>query len=147
MAVILGVFAAVFRGKWPDLALTTLATLGMSLPSFYVGLWVLMIFALKLKLIPVISSMGGDITYFQTLFGPVLTLVIVECALLTRTTRSAMLEVLGEDYVRTARSKGLSERIVLFKHALGNALIPIVTVAGYSLATALGELLFLKRFL
>ncbi|MEG1660958.1 MAG: ABC transporter permease [Clostridiales bacterium] len=144
LALILGVFAAVFRGRWPDLALTTLATLGMSLPSFYIGLWILTILALKLGLIPVISNIGGDVSYFQSLVGPVLTLVVGECALLTRTTRSSMLEVLGEDFIRTARAKGLSEKIVLFKHALGNALIPIVTVAGYSLATAVAGAIVLE---
>ncbi len=144
LALILGVFAAVFRGRWPDLALTTLATLGMSLPSFYIGLWILVIFALKLGIIPVISNFGGDVTYFQSLLGPVLTLVVGECALLTRTTRSSMLEIMGEDFIRTARAKGLSEKVVLFKHALGNALIPIVTIAGYSLATAVAGAIVLE---
>lgn len=144
LALVLGTLAAVYRGRWPDLLLTTFATLGMSLPSFYVGLWVLVVFALKLGIIPVMSSMGGDATYFQTLFGPVLTLVIGECALLARTTRSSMLEILNEDFIRTARSKGLAERAVLFKHALGNAMIPIVTMAGYSLATALGGAIVLE---
>jgi ABC-type dipeptide/oligopeptide/nickel transport system permease component len=142
LAVILGVFAAIFRGRWPDLALTAISTLGMSLPTFYIGLWILMIFALKLRVIPVISNEAG--THFQSLLGPMLTLVISECALMTRTTRSAMLEILGEDFIRTARSKGLGERVVLFKHALGNALIPIVTIAGYNLATALGGAIVLE---
>lgn len=144
LALVLGTLAAVCRGRLPDLILTTLATMGMSLPSFYIGLWVLVIFALKLKMIPVMSSMNSDATYFQTLFGPVLTLVVGECALLARTTRSSMLEILNEDFIRTARAKGLSERLVLFKHALGNALIPIITMAGYSLATALGGAIVLE---
>ena len=144
LAVILGVLAAVCRGKWPDLLLISFATLGMSLPTFYIGLWVLLIFASKLGWIPVISNMGGNISHWQALFGPLLTMVIGETALLLRTTRSSMLEVLGEDFIRTARAKGLAEKYVLFKHALGNALIPIVTVIGYSLATAFGGAIVLE---
>ena len=143
-AVILGVFAAIFRGKWPDLLLTSFSALGMSLPTFFIGLWVLVIFARKLGWIPVISNVGGDAAYWQTLLGPLVTMIIGETALLMRTTRSSMLEILNEDFIRTARSKGLSEKIVLFKHALGNALIPIVTVTGYSLATAFGGAIVLE---
>jgi ABC-type dipeptide/oligopeptide/nickel transport system permease component len=73
-----------------------------------------------------------------------LTIAIGETALLLRTTRSAMLEILNEDFIRTARAKGLTERAVLFRHALGNSLIPIVTIAGYSLATAFGGAIVLE---
>ena len=143
LAVILGVAAAVFRGKWPDLTLISFSTLGMSLPTFYIGLWVLYIFALKLGVIPVIST-GNNVPYWKSLFGPLLTIAIGETALLLRTTRSSMLEILNEDFIRTARAKGLTEKVVLFKHALGNSLIPIVTVAGYSLATAFGGAIVLE---
>jgi len=143
LAVFLGVLAAVFRGRWPDLALTSFSTLGMSLPTFYIGLWVLNIFALRLKIIPVIA-LAGNTSYWQSLLGPLLTIAIGETSLLLRTTRSSMLEILGEDFIRTARAKGLSERAVLFKHALGNSLIPIVTVTGYSLATAMGGAIVLE---
>ena len=144
LAVILGVIAAVFHGRWPDITLTAFSTLGMSLPTFYIGLWVLYIFALKLGIIPVISSMGNNVNHWQSLFGPLVTIAIGETALLLRTTRSAMLEILNEDFIRTARAKGLSERVVLFKHALGNSLIPIVTITGYSLATAFGGAIVLE---
>jgi ABC-type dipeptide/oligopeptide/nickel transport system permease component len=144
LAIILGVVAAIFRGKWPDLLLISFATLGMSLPTFYIGLWVLLLFSSKLHWIPVISNMGGNATHWQTLFGPLLTMVLGETALLLRTTRSSMLEVLDEDFIRTARAKGLAEKIVQLKHALGNALIPILTVIGYSLATAFGGAIVLE---
>ena len=144
LSVFFGVIAAVFRGRWPDIALISFSTLGMSLPTFYIGLWVLYIFALKLGIIPVISSVGNNVTYWQSLFGPLVTIVLGETALLLRTTRSSMLEILNEDFIRTARAKGLSERVVLFKHALGNSLIPIVTVTGYSLATAFGGAIVLE---
>ena len=71
-ALIFGVIAAVYRGRWPDLLLTSFATLGMSLPMFYIGLWILVIFAMKLKIIPVISTLGGGVSYWQSLLGPVL---------------------------------------------------------------------------
>jgi ABC-type dipeptide/oligopeptide/nickel transport system permease component len=144
LSTVLGVFAALCRGRWPDILLTSFSSLGMSLPTFYIGLWVLVIFARKLGWIPVISTMGNGVTYWQSLFGPLLTMIIGESALLMRTTRSSMLEVLGEDFIRTARSKGLAEKVVLFKHALANALIPIVTVTGYSLATAFGGAIVLE---
>jgi ABC-type dipeptide/oligopeptide/nickel transport system permease component len=144
LAVFLGVIAAVFRGRWPDIALISFSTLGMSLPTFYIGLWVLYIFALKLGVIPVISSVGHNVPYWKSLFGPLLTIAIGETALLLRTTRSSMLEIMGEDFIRTARAKGLTEKVVLFKHALGNSLIPIVTITGYSLATAFGGAIVLE---
>ena len=144
LAVLLGVAASIYRGKWPDLLLISFATLGMSLPTFYIGLWILLVFASKLGWIPVISNISGNAAHWQTLFGPLLTMVIGETALLLRTTRSSMLEVLDEDFIRTARAKGMPERIVQLRHALGNALIPIVTVIGYSLATAFGGAIVLE---
>jgi peptide/nickel transport system permease protein len=143
LAVLLGVVAAVFRGKWPDLLLTSLSSLGMSLPTFYIGLWVLMIFARKLGIIPVIGNARG-VSYWQSMFGPLLTMVVGETAFLMRTTRSSMLEIFNEDFIRTARAKGLPEKWVLFKHALGNAMIPIITVMGYNLATAFGGAIVLE---
>jgi ABC-type dipeptide/oligopeptide/nickel transport system permease component len=141
-AVILGVIAASFRGKWPDLLIIFYSTLGMSLPTFYIGLWVLVIFALKLGLIPVVTNMATGLPHWKTLFGPVLTMVVGMS--LARTTRSSMLEVLQEDFIRTARAKGVSGKGVLFKHALGNALIPIVTMVGYGLAISFGGAIVLE---
>lgn len=143
LAVFLGVIAAVFRGKWPDLLLISLSSLGMSLPTFYIGLWVLTVFARKLGIIPVLGNAQG-VSYWQSMFGPLLTMVIGETSLLTRTARSSMLEIFNEDFIRTARAKGLPEKWVMFKHALGNAMIPIITVTGYNLATAFGGAIVLE---
>jgi ABC-type dipeptide/oligopeptide/nickel transport system permease component len=142
VAVVLGVIASSFRGRWPDLLITSYATLGMALPTFYIGLWVLVIFALKLGIIPVISNMTAGTPHWKTLFGPVLTMVLGGA--LTRTTRSSMLEIMEEDFIRTARAKGVSGKKVLFKHALGNALIPIVTMVGYGLAISFGGAIVLE---
>ncbi|MDR0490977.1 MAG: ABC transporter permease [Oscillospiraceae bacterium] len=142
VSIILGVIAARFRGRWPDLIIVAFSTLGMSLPTFYIGLWVLVIFALGLGIIPVLSSMVPGTPYWKTLFGPVLTMVLG--GTLVRTTRSAMLEIMDEDFIRTAKAKGVSGRRLLFKHALGNALIPIVTMIGYGLAISFGGAIVLE---
>ena len=142
VSVTLGVVAASFRGRWPDLIIIAFSTMGMSLPTFYIGLWVLVIFALKLGIIPVLANMVQGTAYWKTLFGPVLTMVLG--GTLVRTTRSAMLEIMDEDFVRTAKAKGVSGVGILFKHALGNALIPIVTMVGYGLAISFGGAIVLE---
>ncbi|MCF0121279.1 MAG: ABC transporter permease [Oscillospiraceae bacterium] len=141
IAIILGVVAASFRGRWPDIAVNVASTIGVAFPTFYIGLWVLVIFALKLKWIPVLSNAEG-VAHWKTLFGPVLTMILGGS--LARTTRSSMLEIMEEDFIRTARAKGLTSKKVLFKHALGNALIPIITMLGYGLATSFGGAIVLE---
>jgi ABC-type dipeptide/oligopeptide/nickel transport system permease component len=143
LAIMLGTIAAVCRGRWQDMLVLILSTAGTSMPSFFVGLWVLVIFAGKMKVIPVLSNTKG-ISHWQALLGPLITVVIGSMTLLMRTTRSSMLEVFNEDFIRTARSKGLSEKVVLYKHALGNALIPIVTVIGHNLGSAFGGAIVLE---
>ncbi|MDL2218153.1 ABC transporter permease [Christensenellaceae bacterium OttesenSCG-928-M15] len=139
-----GIIAAVFRGRWPDYALTGLNTLGMSLPSFYVALMLLLLLAVQLKWIPVIGTPRDDVSHFKTLVAPVLTMMIGNSALTMRTTRASMLEIMGEDYIRTARAKGLNERMVLFRHALKDAAIPIITVIGYDLAGCFGGAIIIE---
>lgn len=141
IAVALGVLAAAKRGKWPDLLINVLSTIGMSLPTFYIGLWVLTIFASKLGIIPVIST-RPDIPHYKTLIGPVITMVLG--LTLVRTTRSSMLEIMEEDFIRTAKAKGVSRKSILFRHALGNALIPIITMIGYNLASAMAGAIVLE---
>ena len=142
ISIVLGVIAASFRGRWPDLIIIAFSTLGVSLPTFYIGLWVLVIFALGLGFIPVLSNMVKGTPHWKTLFGPVLTMVLG--GTLVRTTRSAMLEIMDEDFIRTAKAKGVPGWRILFKHALGNALIPIVTMIGYGLAVSFGGAIVLE---
>lgn len=125
LGIIWGVVASVYRGRWPDYMISGMSTIGMSLPSFYVAILVLVVLAVKLKLIPVIGIQSENANYFQTIVAPVLTMVLAGSALTIRTTRSSMLEVMGEDFIRTARAKGLSEKAVLFKHGLRLSLIHI----------------------
>ncbi|MCR4711544.1 MAG: ABC transporter permease [Clostridia bacterium] len=141
IAVALGVLAAANRGKWPDLLINVLSTIGMSMPTFYIGLWVLTIFASKLGIIPIISNRAG-VPHYKTLIGPVITMVLG--LTLVRTTRSSMLEIMEEDFIRTAKAKGVSRKNILFRHALENALIPIITMIGYNLASAMAGAIVLE---
>jgi len=128
IAIPLGVFSAVKKNKWQDNLITVLSFAGMATPTFWLGLMLMLLFAVKLDWLPAL----GNLTL------PVITMVIGSLAGLTRYQRAAMLEVLNQDYIRTARAKGLPERVVIFKHALRNALIPIVTILGLSLPSLFG---------
>ena len=129
----LGVTAAVHRGTWRDDAAMTISLLGISVPAFWLGLMMAILFALKLGWLPA-SGVGG-IEYYVL---PCLSVAFGGLAALARQTRSSMLEVIRSDYIVTARAKGAPERTVVYKHALRNALIPIVTQAGSSFGILLG---------
>lgn len=120
-----GILSAVRRHTWVDYGAQIFAILGVSFPSFWVGLILVWIFAIVLGWLPAISNGFGP-----QLILPSLTLGTAAAAILARLTRSSMLDVLSSDYIRTARAKGLSERIVVWGHALRNALIPVMTVIG-----------------
>ncbi|NOZ50468.1 MAG: ABC transporter permease [Chloroflexi bacterium] len=119
--------------------ITSLA--GLSVPAFYLGILIMLLFAIKLKLLPAVG--GGDLNDFKSnithLALPALTLGLIMTASVTRLTRSAMLNVLKEDYVRTARAKGLPERAVVFRHALRAALVPIVSIIGIWAANLIAD--------
>lgn len=121
----LGVTAAINRNTWKDNASMTVALLGISMPTFWFGLMLSIIFALKLRILPP-SGVGG----FKYYIMPCLAVSMMGIASMARITRSSMLEVIRSDYITTARAKGQTERIVTYKHALRNALIPVVTQAG-----------------
>ncbi|MFB3816420.1 MAG: ABC transporter permease [Candidatus Methylomirabilales bacterium] len=136
-----GLISAVFRNSWLDhvARLTTLVSL--SLPSFWLGLMLIILFSLKLNLIPVVGYTSVVTDFWsgvRFLILPSLALGTYLAALLARLVRSSVLEVLGQDYIRTARAKGLREQAVLFRHALRNALIPAVTVVGINVGILLG---------
>jgi peptide/nickel transport system permease protein len=136
-----GVVSAVFRGRAVDQLFTGLAMLGASIPSFWLGLVMIQLFAVSLGWFPV-SGYGEPAAPLaervHALVLPACVLGLLNSALIIRFTRASMLDVLGEDYVRTARSKGLHERTVVLKHALRNALVPIVTVLGLTAALMVG---------
>jgi ABC-type dipeptide/oligopeptide/nickel transport system permease component len=132
-AFILGLLAAVRRASLQDQAAMVTALVGQSMPSFWLGLMLILIFSVNLGLLPS-SGRGG----FAHIVLPALTLGGFFMARLTRLVRSGVLEVLGHDYVRTARAKGLAERAVVVRHALKNAAIPIVTIIGLDIGALLG---------
>lgn len=127
-----GILAATRRSTWVDTAVMLVALAGVSVPVFWLGLNLILLFSVRLQWLP---SFGYET--WRHLVLPSLTLGAASTAIVARMTRSAMLEVLGQDYVRTARAKGLAERVVVNRHALRNALIPVVTVLGLQLGTLL----------
>ena len=125
LGIPLGLLAALSRNSWLDVASMGGALLGVSMPSFWLGLLLIFVFSLHLAWFP--ATGGGDLHH---LILPAVTLGMIAAAIIARLTRSSMLEVLGQDYVRTARAKGLGGFAVVVRHALKNALIPIITIFG-----------------
>ncbi|KXO75686.1 ABC transporter permease [Brucella anthropi] len=137
IALPVGVYAAYRRGSFVDQAATTVAMLAASIPSFWLGLILMQFFAVRLNLFPVSGYSGPGSSFMDRMYHlilPAIALGLVSSALILRFTRASMLDVLGDDYIRTARAKGLIERRVVMKHALKNALIPILTVIGLTAA-------------
>ncbi|MBX3014150.1 MAG: ABC transporter permease [Caldilineaceae bacterium] len=128
-----GVLAAVYKDSWIDTTTMLLALFGLSMPAFWFGLMMIQYFGVYLRWFPV---MGSD--SFRHLIMPALTLGLIASTVQARVARSSMLEVLTSDYVRTARAKGLSHRIVILRHALRNALVPTMTILGLQVGGLLG---------
>jgi len=136
-----GLIAAVWRGRLVDQILSAVAMLGASVPSFWMGLILIQIFAVKLGWFPASGYGNPGVSLLERLHHlvlPAVVLGVLNSALIIRFTRASVLDILNEDYVRTARSKGLSERVVILKHVLRNALVPIVTVVGLTTALMIG---------
>lgn len=136
----LGVLTAVKRDTWVDYLGRVFALSGFSFPAFYLGILLLLLFSLKLEWLPIVHAFETH-TWSERVINlllPAASLGIIQAAYITRLTRSTMLEQLGMDYVRTARSKGLSERTVNYKHVLKNVMIPVITAMGLYTGTILG---------
>ena len=125
LAIPAGIVAALHRNRWQDQAVGVVSLLGLSFPSFALGPILILLVSIKLGWLPV--SGPGDLSH---LILPAVTMGSALAAILTRMVRTAMLEELGQDYIRTARAKGLPERTVVYKHALRNAMIPVITLVG-----------------
>jgi ABC-type dipeptide/oligopeptide/nickel transport system permease component len=134
LGAIFGLLAALRHGTWVDTLVMGLSVSGLSIPTFWMGLLLILFFSVRLKLFPSISN-GSS---FADLFLPALTLGLPEAAVVARMVRASMLDVLNKEYIVTARAKGLPERWVILKHALRNALIPVVTFVGLQMAYLLG---------
>ncbi|MCX7027205.1 MAG: ABC transporter permease [Spirochaetes bacterium] len=133
ISIPLGIYSALNRGTYKDNAALILALLGQSIPGFWLGLMLIIVFSLNLHWLP-----SGGIGGIKNIILPALTIGTGLTAILARTTRSSMLDVLRQDYLQTARAKGVPEKKVILKHALRNALIPIITIAGGQFAYCLG---------
>ena len=137
LAVPMGGIAAWRHRSWGDFLVMSFSVLGFSVPVFVIGYILIQIFAIDLKWVPVQgykSPTDGIGPFFSRAILPSLTLATIYIALIARMTRASMLEVLGEDYIRTARAKGVRENVVLFRHALRNAAVPILTIIGTGFA-------------
>ncbi|MDL2318866.1 ABC transporter permease [Eubacteriales bacterium OttesenSCG-928-A19] len=148
VGVTLGILAATHRGKWLDSAISVVANIGIATPSFWIGILLVFIFAIGLGWLPVqgytpLAENAGQ--SIRQLIIPVIVLALGPTASFARQTRSAMLEVISQDYIRTARSKGLKEKTITIRHALHNALIPIVTLMGMSLGHVVGGSVIVER--
>jgi glutathione transport system permease protein len=138
--LVIGVFSAVGRNRWPDRLGMTFAISGISFPAFALGLLLMEVFSVKLGWLP---TMGADT--WRNYILPSVTLGAAVAAIMARFTRSAMVDVLNDDYVRTARAKGVAEPLVVTKHALRNALIPVVTMAGLQFGFLLGGSIVVEK--
>jgi ABC-type dipeptide/oligopeptide/nickel transport system permease component len=140
IGLVAGSVSAIYSRRSLGLSITGLSVLGISMPAYWVGTMLALIFGVELKILPV-AGMGG----FKNLILPAITLAIPLSASLTRIVRSTMLQVLGMDYVRTAKAKGVRKSVITFKHVLRNAMIPVVTVLGLTLANLFGGAVIIEN--
>lgn len=148
IAIPLGTIAALFSNRFPDFALSSFAMLGLSLPSFVIGTVAVLVFGLKLGWLPqarYVSWTDDPVAHIKLLILPGLTLAFGNTAVILRMTRSSMLEVLRQDYVRTARAKGLAENSVIRRHTLRNAINPVISIVGLEISTLLGGMVIVEQ--
>lgn len=141
IALPLGVFAAKKKGKVQDSAVIAFSLLGISIPSFLLSLLLVILFGVRLQWLPVAgykTIASSDLaTHLSYIVLPVISLAMMQAAMLTRMTRASMIDVINNDYIKTAKAKGLKQRVILYKHALKHAMIPILTTIGQTFATLL----------
>lgn len=149
LGLLAGVFSAVRQFGWGDRIITFLVLIGISMPSFWLGLLLILVFAVQWRLLPASGMFaiygGGDLPdLLQHLLLPAVTLAVVATGVIARLTRAAMLEVLRQDYIRTARAKGLSERRVIYRHAFKAALVSVIPVIGIQAGFVLGGAVYIE---
>jgi len=149
LGLIAGVISAVRQFSWVDKTITLVVLIGISIPSFWLGLLLILVFAVNLRWFPAsgmyaIYGGGGPLDLMHHLFLPALTLAVVATGVIARLTRTAMLEVLRQDYIRTARSKGVSENRVIYRHAFKAALVTVIPVIGIQAGFVLGGAVYIE---
>ena len=148
IAIPFGIISAIRQGSVLDYAATAFSQAGISIPDFWMGILFILFFALRLDVLPpsgYVSILESPWQWFTHLIMPAVTVGVVSGSIITRFVRSSMLEALGEDFTRTARSKGLRERLVVRRHVLRNALIPVITITGLQLAYLLSGLIVVEQ--
>ncbi len=148
IAIPVGLFAAARRGRLSDTSVMGATQLGIAIPNFWFALLLVYVFAIALRLVPAGGFPGwgsGIGTALKALILPAIALALPQAAILSRVTRSALLEVLGEDYIRTARAKGMPRSYVLWRHALRNAMIPVLTIMGLQFAFLLAGTIIIEN--
>lgn len=148
IAIPVGLFSASRRGTLPDTTTMGVAQIGVAIPNFWFALLLVYVFAVTLRLVPAGGFPGWNAGLWMSLKSlilPSIALALPQAAILARVTRSALLDVLGEDYIRTARAKGLTRRNVLYRHALRNALIPVLTILGLQFAFLLAGTIIIEN--
>jgi peptide/nickel transport system permease protein len=141
IGVPLGTIAALYRGKWIDSAVSVVAMSGMAIPYFWIGILLIMFFSITLRWLPpsgYVPIWVDPLTSLKLMIMPTITIGTAQAALVMRQTRAAMLGILSQDFIRTARAKGAGEFRVIAGHALRNAMVPVVTVVGLQLGTLIG---------
>ena len=134
-----GIIAAVRQNTWIDYVVTFISTLGITVPNFVIAIWLLLLFSVQLRWLPT-----GGWSDWKTMIMPVLAFALGPSALVARYTRSSLVEVIRADYIRTARAKGLAERTVIMRHALKNALIPLITILGPQIPNLITGTIFIE---
>jgi peptide/nickel transport system permease protein len=140
VGITMGILAAKFKGSFIDFMAMSIATLGVSVPSFWLGLLLIMVFTVKLGWLPIAGGTG-----LKDIVLPAVTLGVLASTVISRLTRSGMVEVLSNDYIRTGRAKGLGEVVLLYRHAFRNAMIPVVTIVGLQIASLLGGTVIIEQ--
>ncbi|KGF67286.1 glutathione ABC transporter permease [Hoeflea sp. BAL378] len=149
LGLIAGVISAVRQFSWVDKTITLVVLIGISIPSFWLGLLLILVFAVNLRWFPAsgmyaIYGGGGPLDLLHHLFLPALTLAVVATGVIARLTRTAMLEVLRQDYIRTARAKGVTENRVIYRHAFKAALVTVIPVIGIQAGFVLGGAVYIE---
>lgn len=140
IGITLGIIAARYKDTFIDTIVMTLATLGVSIPGFWLAILLVMVFSVKFAWFPIAEGTG-----LRDLVLPAVTLGVLASTMISRLTRNGMVETLSNDFIRTARAKGLEERTILFRHALRNVLIPVVTLIGLQMAALLGGTVIIEQ--
>ena len=148
IALPLGIFAARHQNRAGDISVMTFTQMGLATPEFWLGILLILFFSVKLGLFPAGGFPGWQANFvgsFRSLLLPAFALGVVRASILTRVTRSSVLDVLQEDYIRTARAKGLRERTILYVHALRNSLIPVLTILGLQMGQLLAGAIIIEN--